>query len=248
VSSRTSAETGRHDDEGDTNVSDSGAPIIDFGKYLDAVDTVEAIHVRGRVTEVTGLVIKATVPGVRIGEMCYIDGAHGDRITCEVVGFKDEQVMLMPLGEAQGVGPDCEVLPTGKPFSIKCGWGLLGRVVDGLGQPIDGGTPLEQMADVQDWAVERTAPDAMKRMRIAEHLAMGVRAIDGLLTVGLGQRIGLFAGSGVGKSTLMGQLARNTEAEIVVTCLIGERGRAVRRASRSRWSSSPPPTNRLWYA
>lgn len=209
-------------------MSDTGAPLIDFGKYFDAVDAVEAIHVRGRVTEVTGLVIKATVPGVRIGEMCYIVGGHGDRIVCEVVGFKDEQVMLMPLGEAQGVGPDCEVLPSGKPFSVKCGWGLLGRVVDGLGRPIDGGPTLEEMEDIEDWPVERTAPDAMKRMRITEHLTMGVRAIDGLLTVGLGQRIGLFAGSGVGKSTLMGQLARNTEAEIVVTCLIGERGREVR--------------------
>ena len=99
-------------------MSDTGAPIIDFGKYFDAVDEVETIHVRGRVTEVTGLVIKATVPGVRIGEMCYIDGAHGDRITCEVVGFKDEQVMLMPLGEAIGIGPDCEVLPSGKPFRV----------------------------------------------------------------------------------------------------------------------------------
>lgn len=214
--------------DGEESSSDSGAPIIDFGKYFKAVDEIETIHVRGRVTEVTGLVIKATVPGARIGEMCYIDGAQGDRIVCEVVGFKDEQVMLMPLGEAQGVGPDCEVLPTGKPFSIKCGWGLLGRVVDGLGRPIDDGPPLSEMEDLEDWPVERAAPDPMKRKRITEHLAMGVRVIDGLLTVGLGQRIGLFAGSGVGKSTLMGQLARNTEAEVVVTCLIGERGREVR--------------------
>jgi type III secretion protein N (ATPase) len=204
------------------------APIIDLSKYINAVDEAEAIHVRGRVTEVTGLVIKATVPGVRIGEMCVIVSGHGDRIICEVVGFRDEQVMLMPLGEAQGVGPDCEVVPSGRPFSIRCGWSLLGRVVDGLGRPIDGGTPLEDLADLEDWSVEREAPDPMKRARITEPLAMGVRAIDGLLTVGLGQRIGLFAGSGVGKSTLMGQLARNTEADIVVTCLVGERGREVR--------------------
>ncbi len=204
-------------------------PIIDLSKYMRAIDEAEAIHVRGRVTEVTGLVIKATVPGVRIGEMCYIvTGTDEARIICEVVGFKDEQVMLMPLGEAIGIGPDCEVLPSGRPFSIRCGWSLLGRVVDGLGAPIDGGARLDDLPDMEDWAVERTAPDPMKRERIAEPLAMGVRAIDGLLTVGRGQRIGLFAGSGVGKSTLMGQLARNTEAEIVVACLVGERGREVR--------------------
>ena len=203
----------------------SDAPIIDLQKYIDAIDGTETIHVRGRVTEVTGLIIKATVPGARIGEMCYIVGAQGHRIVCEVVGFRDEQVMLMPLGEAHGVGPDCEVLPSGKPFSIRCGWSLLGRVVDGLGRPMDGGPEID---DMEEWSVQREAPDPMSRARVTEHLAMGVRAIDGLLTVGLGQRIGLFAGSGVGKSTLMGQLARNTEADIVVTCLVGERGREVR--------------------
>jgi type III secretion protein N (ATPase) len=203
------------------------APIVDLGKFLEAVEKAETIHVRGRVTEVTGLVIKATVPGVRIGEMCYIDVGGGERITCEVVGFRDEAVMLMPLGEPRGIGPDCEVIPGGKPFSIRCGWGLLGRVVDGLGRPIDGGPALDEIPDLADWAVDRSAPDPMKRKRVTEPIAMGVRAIDGLLTFGLGQRVGLFAGSGVGKSTLMGQLARNTEADVVVTCLIGERGREV---------------------
>ena len=203
------------------------ATLVDFGKYLKAVEEAEAIHVRGRVTEVTGLVIKATVPGVRIGEMCYIDTGGGHRITCEVVGFRDEAVMLMPLGEPRGIGPDCEVIPSGKPFSIKCGMGLLGRIVDGLGRPIDGGPPLEDIPGLEDWAVDRPAPDAMKRKRVTEPIAMGVRAIDGLLTFGLGQRVGLFAGSGVGKSTLMGQIARNTAAEVVITCLIGERGREV---------------------
>ena len=203
------------------------APIIDLSKYLAAVENTETIQVRGRVTEVTGLIIKATVPGVRIGEMCFIEGG-GETITCEVVGFRDEAVMLMPLGEARGVGPDCEVIPTGKPFSIRCGWGLLGRIVNGLGKPIDGGPSLERMGELQDWSVERTAPDPLKRQRVTQPISMGVRAIDGLLTIGLGQRIGLFAGSGVGKSTLMGQIARFCEADVVVTCLIGERGREVR--------------------
>ncbi len=209
-------------------MTDSGAPIIDISRYLQAVEEAETIIVRGRVIEVTGLVIKAMVPGVRIGEMCFIDNGDGERIVCEVVGFRDEIVMLMPLGEDQGVGPDSEVLASGKPFTIKCGWSLLGRVLDGLGRPMDTGPALNTLQDLEDWAVERECPDPMKRMRITETIAMGVRAIDGLLTVGLGQRIGLFAGSGVGKSTLMGQIARNTEAEVVICCLIGERGREVR--------------------
>ncbi|MBJ80572.1 MAG: EscN/YscN/HrcN family type III secretion system ATPase [Myxococcales bacterium] len=208
--------------------SNDGAPIIDLSRYMAAVDETETIHVRGRVTEVAGLIIKATVPGVRIGEMCYIETVGQKHIVCEVVGFGDEVVKLMPLGEAHGLGPDCAVIPTGRQISIRCGWGLLGRVVDGLGRPLDDGPSLDQMPDLEDWAVQRPAPDAMKRKRIEEPIAMGVRAIDGLLTVGLGQRIGLFAGSGVGKSTLMGQIARNTAAEVVVTCLIGERGREVR--------------------
>jgi type III secretion protein N (ATPase) len=202
-------------------------PRLDLKKYFDAIDKTDTVLVRGRVTEVTGLIIKATVPGVRIGEMCFIEGG-GERIVCEVVGFRDEAVMLMPLGESAGVGPDCEVVPTGKPFSIRAGWGLLGRILDGLGRPIDGGPPLDRGLDLEDWSVDRSAPDPLKRQRVTQPIAMGVRAIDGLLTIGQGQRIGLFAGSGVGKSTLMGQIARHSEAEVVVTCLIGERGREVR--------------------
>lgn len=206
---------------------DTDAPVVDFSRYLQAIEEAETISVRGRVTEVTGLVTKATVPGVRIGEMCYIDTGGGERIVCEVVGFRDEAVMLMPLGEAFGIGPDCEVVPTGRPLSVRCGFGLLGRVLDGLGRPMDGGQPLEEVPGLEDWAVERESPDPMKRKRITEPISMGIRAIDGLLTVGMGQRIGLFAGSGVGKSTLMGQIARNCEADVVVVSLIGERGREV---------------------
>lgn len=206
----------------------SNLPVIDLSPYIRAVDETETILVRGRVTEVTGLVLKATIPGVRIGEMCYIDTGFGKRIISEVVGFKDEAVMLMPLNDAYGIGPDCEVLSTGRQFSIRCGPGILGRILDGLGRPIDDGPELLSVPDLIDWEVDRPAPNAMKRKRVTEPLAMGVRAIDGLLTVGLGQRVGLFAGSGVGKSTLMGQIVRNTEAEVVVTCLVGERGREVR--------------------
>ncbi|MBI3180290.1 MAG: FliI/YscN family ATPase, partial [Deltaproteobacteria bacterium] len=132
------------------------------------------------------------------------------------------------LGPVDGVGPGSTVATGNEPFSVRVGEELLGRVLNGLGRPIDGGPSLDEMPDLEDWAVERAAPDPMRRERVTQHLAMGVRAIDGLLTVGLGQRLGLFAGSGVGKSMLMGQLARNTEADVVVTCLVGERGREVR--------------------
>lgn len=214
-------------DAGDEEASiESGGKALDFSKYLELIETTPTTSIRGRVTEVTGLLIKAAVPGVKIGELCYVSTQTGN-LGCEVVGFKDEAVMLMPLGEAIGIGPDSEVLPTGKPFSIKAGWGLLGRVLDGLGRPCDGGPALDDIDGLEDWAVMRDAPDPMKRMRVDRPIAMGVRALDGLLTVGRGQRIGLFAGSGVGKSTLMGQIARNTEAEVVVVCLVGERGREV---------------------
>ena len=202
--------------------------MMDLRRYMTAVDRCDPYEVRGRVTEVTGLVIRATVPGVRIGEVCNLEGGSGERIVCEVVGFRDEAVMLMPLGEATGVGPDCAVVPTGQAFAIRCGWPLLGRILDGLGRPIDTGPPLHDLPGLETWSVERTAPDPLRRQRVTEPIAMGVRAIDSLLTIGRGQRIGLFAGSGVGKSTLMGQMARFTEAEVVVTCLIGERGREVR--------------------
>ncbi len=199
---------------------------IDLTKYIHMLDDASPTVSRGRVTEVVGLVIKAIVGGVRIGEMVVIHNHNAPNVRAEVVGFRGEQVMLMPIGDARGIGPDSEVIPTGKPFSILCGEALLGRVLDGVGEPMIG-PPLDPR-ELDVWAVERDPPDPMKRKRVLEHLSMGVRALDGLLTVGEGQRVGLFAGSGVGKSTLMGQIARNTSAEINVLCLIGERGREVR--------------------
>jgi type III secretion protein N (ATPase) len=141
------------------------------------------------------------------------------------VGFQGDEVMLMPLGELFGIGPDSEVIPTGRPLSIKCGDGLLGRVLNGIGEPMDG-KPLPE--GLLNWSVDRDCPDPFTRQRIERPLPLGVRCIDGLLTVGEGQRVGLFAGSGVGKSTLMGQIARNTQADLSVVALIGERGREVR--------------------
>ena len=199
---------------------------IDFARYRRRVERSKLTRVRGRVTEMTGLIVKAAVPGVRIGELVEI--ASPDRtLRAEVVGFRDKEVMLMPFGFPEGVGPDSEVVPTGHPFEIRCGESLLGHVVNGLGETIDG-TAISDLRGLQYWAVEREPPHPLERERILERISFGVRAIDGLLTIGKGQRVGLFAGSGVGKSTLMGQIARNTEAEIVVCCLIGERGREVR--------------------
>lgn len=199
--------------------------MIDFSKYFEKLEHASPLQSRGRVTEVVGLVIKAVVGGVRVGELVHIKNHNAPQIQAEVVGFRDEQVMLMPIGESSGVGPDSEVIPTGKPFAIKCGEELLGRVLNGVGEPMIG-PPLP--SGMNDWAVERAPPDPMQRKRVLQYLSMGVRAIDGLLTVGEGQRVGLFAGSGVGKSTLMGQIARNAASDVNVICLIGERGREVR--------------------
>lgn len=199
--------------------------VVDFERYKRRVRRTRLTRVRGRVTELTGLIVKAAVPGVKVGERVEILTA--DRtLQAEVVGFRDKEVMLMPFGFPDGVGPDSEVVPTGRPFEIMCGEAMLGHVLNGLGEPID--RPLESRTGLVEWAVERPPPDPLDRERITEPISFGLRAIDGLLTIGKGQRIGLFSGSGVGKSTLMGQIARNTEAEIVICCLIGERGREVR--------------------
>jgi type III secretion protein N (ATPase) len=197
---------------------------VNLSHYYSLLKDASLLRVRGRVTELTGLVIKASVPNVRVGEVVYIK-SRINRVKAEVVGFQGDEVMLMPLGELQGIGPDSEVIPTGKPLTIKCGEQLLGRVLGGTGEPIDG-KPIPD--GMMDWSVDRDCPDPFKRQRIERPLALGVRCIDGLLTVGEGQRVGLFAGSGVGKSTLMGQIARQAHADLSVVALIGERGREVR--------------------
>ncbi len=201
----------------------SAGELLDLGDALATLDRVNPLRLSGRVTELTGLVLRAAIPGVRTGELTWIDNGQS-RIRAEVVGFRGDEVVLMPLGEASGIGPDSIVTPTGKPLTVMAGEGLLGRVLDGLGEPMDGGGVV---AGAEEWAVDRPAPDPLTRRRVAQPLALGVRAIDGLATVGEGQRLGLFAGPGVGKSTLMGQIARNTDADVNVICLVGERGREV---------------------
>lgn len=195
-------------------------------KYLLAVDRATPVDVRGRVKEVTGLLVRAWAPEARIGELCFIySGRSSTPLRSEVVGFEGDDVLLMPLGPLSDLGPASEVVPSGRSLTVKVSDKMLGRVLDGLGDPLDGLGPIE---DAVEWEVERTPPDPMKRRRVLAPLATGVRSIDGLLTCGEGQRVGLFAAAGGGKSTLMGMIARNTEAEINVITLVGERGREVR--------------------
>lgn len=199
---------------------------IDFNKFSEAVRTVSPIKQNGKVTQVVGLVIESLGPAAQVGELCYIQiSRDGPPVAAEVVGFKENRVLLMPLGDMSGIKPGSEILATGKSLSVGVGETLLGRVIDGLGRPIDGRGPIIAS---REYPLHNTPPDPLTRKRINEHLALGIKAIDGVLTCGRGQRVGIFAGSGVGKSTLLGMIARNTEADINVIGLIGERGREVR--------------------
>ncbi len=197
---------------------------FDLDRALEAIRETDPIRVTGRVRALVGLAVQASVPGVRAGEIVEIVRRDGPPLEAEVVGFELDRATLMPLGDARGIAPDDPVRPTGRPLSVQASDALLGRVLDGLGQPLDGrplppGTP---------WPVMRPAPSPLERRRIERALPTGVRAIDGLMTLGEGQRIGLFAGSGVGKSTLLGQIAQRADADVVVVGLVGERGREVR--------------------
>jgi type III secretion protein N (ATPase) len=196
------------------------------GDLARSLAEVSPLVVHGHVTELVGLVVKATIPGIRVGEVVHIESHHAPSVRAEVVGFRGDEALLLPLGPLTGIGPDSEVRSTGRPLEVRCGDALLGRILSGLGEPIDGGPPLS--GDLTNVPVERDAPNALTRQRIVRPLPLGVRVIDGLCTIGEGQRIGLFAGSGVGKSTLLGQIARGAEADLCVVCLVGERGREVR--------------------
>jgi flagellum-specific ATP synthase len=200
-------------------------PLDDLKKRLEKVDLT---RVNGRVEQVVGLVIESTGPSASVGEACWITAAdgQGQPVLAEVVGFRQNRVLLMPLGEMRGLGPGSEVVRTGQPFKIPVGESLLGRVIDAMGKPLDGKGPLGPTQE--SYPIHREPPPAMERRRIEMPVATGVRAIDSLLTLGEGQRLGIFAGSGVGKSTLLGMIARNTEADINVIGLVGERGREVR--------------------
>lgn len=175
----------------------------------------------GTVDEVVGLVVRATLPGVSLGEVVKIDRRTATPLRAEVVGFRGEQAVLLPLGELAGVAPASAVWRTGAPLTIQCSDDLLGRVLDGLGTPMDGGPALAGEA----WSVDRPAPSPFTRPPITAPQPTGVRAIDAMLTLGRGQRIGLFSAAGVGKSTLLAQIAQTSTADVIVLCLVGERGR-----------------------
>ena len=196
-------------------------------KISRAIEDAEPIKMNGKVTQVIGLVIEAKGPNVSLGELCYIKSRfpNVEPIPAEVVGFREGLVLLMPIGEMQGIGPGCEVLSAQKTLQVKVGMELLGRVLDGLGNPMDGKGPILSKTE---YPLHAEPPDPLQRPRIKDSLYVGVRAIDGLITLGSGQRIGIMAGSGVGKSTLLSMIARNTEADISVISLVGERGREVR--------------------
>ena len=185
----------------------------------------QPLRVEGRVVRLTGLLLEAVLPGVRIGDVVRVD-AGGASVPAEVVGFGEDRVRLLPLGELRGVSPESAVTSTGEPFAIRVGDRLVGRVLDGLGRPLDG-RPLPA-GGLEEWAVDRDCPPPATRARIVRALPLGIRCIDALVTVGEGQRLGVFAGPGVGKSTLLGQVARQAAADVAVVGLIGERGRELR--------------------
>ena len=198
-------------------------PTIDLEQYIRAVADTEPMKVYGRVVEITGIIIKATGVKARIGESCKIlsDDAELD---AEVVGFREGKVLLMAVGDLSNVRSGSRVLPIGKKVSVRVSRALIGRVINDRGEPIDGKGPIRGI----DYPLYSQAPHALKRRRITEPIDLGIRAINGLLTCGKGQRIGIMAGSGVGKSVLLGMMARYTAASVNVIALIGERGREVR--------------------
>ncbi|MFA6449859.1 MAG: flagellar protein export ATPase FliI [bacterium] len=197
--------------------------VEDFKKLIGNLNLVRQI---GRVTDVIGVLIESLGPGAAMGEMCTIYTNNGSApIPCEVVGFRGEKLLLMPFGEMHGISPGNEVHASGRPVSVMISNNILGRVVDGLGNPIDGKGPI---AGAMPFPIYAAPPKPLKRKRITEPMPLGIRAVDGLLTVGKGQRVGVFSGSGVGKSSVMGMIARFTKADINVIGLIGERGREVR--------------------
>jgi flagellum-specific ATP synthase len=182
------------------------------------------LHVDGRVERISGLLVEATLPQVRIGAACAIDSDDGP-VDAEVVGFSGQRALLMPVGDTLGLRESARVRVVGDRVSLRVGDALLGRIVDPMLAPLDGGPPIHGVYDVP---LQRNAPSPMTRRRIAQALPTGIRAIDTVLTIGEGQRVGIMAGAGVGKSVLLGMLARSTAADVIVAGFVGERGREVR--------------------
>jgi len=197
-----------------------------FEKESRIIEAADPIDAKGKIEKIIGLVIESTGPSDDIGTVCKIyNSKNTGYILAEIVGFKDERVLLMPYQELTGIVKGSLVESTGNLLRVPVGESLIGRVIDGFGNPIDGKGPIETS---RYYPVQGTPSNPLLRPQIDERITMGIKAIDGLLTVGKGQRMGIFAGSGVGKSTLMGMISRNIEADVNVIALVGERGREVR--------------------
>lgn len=203
-------------------------PIEAFAadRYVAAIRSTELVRVNGKIRQVIGMVLESNGPPMAIGETAAISSKGATQaVLAEAVGFRDAKVLLMPLGDLGGIAAGADVLALGTPVQIQLSDALLGRVLDGLGAPLDDAGPI---LDAEHASIHGSPPHALLRRRVSEPLGLGVRAIDGLLTCGRGQRIGIFSGSGVGKSTLLGMIARNSDADVNVIALVGERGKEVR--------------------
>lgn len=198
--------------------------MFDLTPYLQTIPKIEPFRVFGLVKEITGILIKAQGLKVSVGEACKIYGDYSTQMEAEVVGFQDGKTLLMASGELTGLRPGTRIFPAGKKTSVRVGKDLIGRIVDDHGEPIDG----KGLIRGRRFPLFSSAPPPLQRQRISEPIDLGIRAINGLLTCGKGQRMGIMAGSGVGKSVLMGMIAKYTEADLNVIALIGERGREVR--------------------
>lgn len=204
----------------------SSVAQFNFAKYQRLIEQANPIRVYGKVSQIIGLVVEGHGPCSSIGEMCQIyANGHNIPLNAEVVGFKAGKVLMMPLESNHGVGPGCKIVSLGKKADIRVGSGLLGRVIDGMGNPIDGKGPIEFQTE---YPIYFSPINPMWRKRVTDVMDLGIRVINALLTCGKGQKMGVFSGSGVGKSVLMGMMAKNTKADVNVIGLIGERGREVR--------------------
>ncbi len=199
---------------------------MNFDNYINAIDKKELVVVSGQVSQVIGMVVEGNGPGIPVGSICEISTFGGtEHVPAEVVGFRNDKVLLMPLGEMRGVEPGSKIVKVENQAQVAVSEALLGRIIDGLGNPIDGKGPL---VSSHECPLYSDPLNPMDRERIVEPVDVGVRAINGLLTLGKGQRIGIMAGSGVGKSTLLGMIAKHTAADVSVIALIGERGRELK--------------------
>ena len=197
-----------------------------FKKYHEKLSNINTTNLTGTVSKATSMLIESLGPEVHVGELCRLTTHSGDKpVLAEVVGFKDKKTLLMPIADMQGISPKSEVIATGQPLKIKLGMSLRGRILDGLGNPMDNKGPVNYD---EKRSIYNDAPAPLDRPLINDQISTGVRAIDSVLTCGKGQRVGIFAGSGVGKSTLLGKIARSSKADVNVIAMIGERGREVR--------------------